>query len=202
MDCGPEHQNHFFFIRYQQFMDKLAPYIHKRTLIIGDVNTGKTERTLEILQLFLKEGYAKKIAILDLGIEPVKNIGGKMYPPEGEPLLYLTIPIKAPRLLGKDENYTLQLAEENAQNIEKLFIKFQQEKREVLFVNDATLYLQAGRLDRFIETINIASTQVINAYYVSAFSDSELTRRERKLTEDFMEICDHVITMPCHGPIV
>ena len=99
--------------------------------------------------------------------------------------------------MGKDENYTLQLAKENAQNIEKLFIKFQQEKRVVLFVNDATLYLQAGRLDRFIETINIASTQVINAYYGSAFSDSELTRRERKLTKDFMEICDHVITMPC-----
>lgn len=181
-------------------MDKLDPYIGKRTLIIGDVNTGKTGRTLEILQLFLKEGYAKKIAILDMGIEPVQNIGGKMKPPENEPVLYLTIPITAPRLMGKDENYTLQLAEENAQNIEKLFIKFQQEKREVLFVNDATLYLQAGRLERFIEILNTTSTQVINAYYGVAFSDSKLTRREKKLTEDFMKICDHVIIMPCHGP--
>ncbi len=126
-------------------MDKLNPYIGKRTLIIGDVNTGKTDRTLEILQLFLKEGYAKKIAILDMGIEPVQGIGVKMKPPEGEPVLYLTIPITAPRLMGKDENYTLQLAKENAQNIvEKLFIKFLQVKREALFVNDATLYFQAG----------------------------------------------------------
>jgi hypothetical protein len=181
-------------------MDKLNPYIGKRTLIIGDANTGKTGRALEILQLFLKEGYAKKIAILDMGIESVQGIGGKMKPPEGEPVLYLTIPITAPRLMGKDEHHALQLAEENANNIEKLFIKFQQKKREVLFVNDATLYLQAGRLERFIEILNTASTQVINAYYGSAFSDSKLTRREKKLTEDFMKTCDHVITMPCHGP--
>ena len=58
-------------------LDKLNPYIGQRTLIIGDVNTGKTDRTLEIMQLFLKEGYAKKIAILDMGIEPVQDIGGK-----------------------------------------------------------------------------------------------------------------------------
>ena len=177
-------------------MDKLTPYIGKRTLIIGDVNTGKTGRTLEILRLFLKEGYAKKIAILDMGIEPVQGIGGKMKPPKEEPVLYMTIPITAPRLMGKDENYTLGLAEENAQNIEKLFIKFQQEKREILFVNDATLYLQAGRLERFIEILNTASTQVVNAYYGNAFSNSELTRRERKLTKDFMKVCDNVITMP------
>jgi len=51
-------------------------------------------------------------------------------------------------------------------------------------------------LNRFVEMLDTASTQVINAYYGNAFIDSELTRREKQLTEDLMKICDIVITMP------
>ena len=177
-------------------MDKLDPYTGKRTLIIGDVNTGKTARSARILKLFINKGYAKKIAILDLGTDPVQGIGGKIQPPPGEPLLYLTGIISPPRLMGKNTNHTLHLANENAKTIEKMFVKLRQEKREVLFVNDATLYLQAGRLNRFIEILDTASTQVINAYYGNAFIDSELTRREKQLTEDLMKLCDTVITTP------
>jgi hypothetical protein len=177
-------------------MDKIEPYIGKRTLIIGDVKTGKTDRCMEILRLFLSKGYAKTIAILDMGTNPVQGIGGKMQPPPGEPVRYLTDAISAPRLMGKDINDTLTLAKQNARIIENLFAKLQQEKREVLFVNDATLYLQAGHLNRFVEMLDTASTQVINAYYGNAFADSELTRREKQLTEDLIKICDIVITIP------
>jgi len=176
-------------------MDNVEQYLGKRTLIVGDVNTGKTDRTLDILKLFLKKGYAKEIAILDMGTDPVQGIGGKMQPPEGEPVLYLTGAISAPRLRGKDANHTLQLAGENAQTIEQLFEKLQGGGKEILFVNDVTLYLQAGRLNRLIETLNTASTQIINAYYGNAFADSELTQREKRLTEALMKTCDHVITM-------
>ena len=177
-------------------MDKIEPYIGQRTLIIGDVKTGKTDRSLEILRLFLSNGYAKRIAILDMGTDPVQGIGGKMHPPRGEPVRYLTDAISAPRLMGKDARHTLALARQNARTIEKLFVKLRREKREILFVNDATLYLQAGRLSRFVEVLDTAATQVINAYYGSAFSDSELTQREKRLTEDLMKICDNVITIP------
>ena len=177
-------------------MDKIESYIGKRTLIIGDVKTGKTDRSMKILRLFLSSGYAKKIAILDMGTDPVKGIGGKMHPPAGRPVRYLTDTISAPRLMGKDTGHTLTLAEQNARTIEKLFVKLRQEQREILFVNDATLYLQAGHLSRFAEILNIASTLVINAFYGSAFPDSELTQREKRLTEGLMKICDIVITMP------
>lgn len=176
-------------------MDKIEQYIGKRTLIIGDVKTGKTDRSMEILRLFLGRGYAKKITILDMGTDPVQGIGGKMHPPSGQPVRYLTDAISAPRLMGKNTNHTLYLANENAKTIEKLFAKLRQEKREILFINDATLYLQAGHLNRFVEMLGTASTQVINAFYGSAFSDSELTLREKKLTEDLMRVCDHVITI-------
>jgi len=119
-----------------------------------------------------------------------------MQPPPDEPVRYLTDAISAPRLMGKDAGHTLALAEQNARTIENLFARLQQEKREVLFVNDATLYLQAGHLNRFVEMLDTASTQVILIASVEPIADSELTRREKQLTEDLIKICDIVITMP------
>jgi len=68
-----------------------------------------------------------------------------------------------------------------------LFMKFQQQKREILFVNDATLYLQAGSMECFLDMLDAASTQIINAYYGNIFADSALTRREKQLTERLMK---------------
>ncbi len=178
-------------------MDKIDHYMGRRTIIVGDVNSGKTAQTLKILNLFLQKGYAKEIAILDLAPDAIRGIGGKMEPPPDEPLLYLTASIFAPRLTGKDEYHSLQLAEKNTRAIEKLFKNFHRQKRAILFVNDTTLYLQAGDFQRFVKILDTTSTQIVNAYYGDTFLDSELTRREKKLTEDLMKICDQIIKMPC-----
>ncbi len=177
-------------------MDNIDHYMNRRTIIIGDVNSGKTSQTLNILKLFLKAGHAKKIAILDLAPGNIQGIGGKMEPPLDEPLLYLTTSILAPRLTGKDEHHTLKLAEKNATAIEKLFTKFYRQKRELLFVNDVTLYFQAGDFERFTKILDTTSTQIINAYYGHTFSDSELTRCEKNLTEELMKLCDQIIELP------
>ena len=177
-------------------MDHINHYMNRRTIIVGDVNSGKTSYTLNILELFLKAGHAGKIAILDLAPDNIQRIGGKMELPQDESLLYLTTSILAPRLTGKDEYHTLTLAKKNATAIEKLFTKFFLQKREILFVNDATLYFQAGDFDRFIKILDASSTQIINAYYGHTFSDSGLTRREKNLTEKLMKLCDQIIEMP------
>ena len=119
-----------------------------------------------------------------------------MEPPLDEPLLYLTTSILAPRLTGEDEYHTLKLAEKNATAIEKLFSKFYRQKREIVFVNDVTLYFQTGDFERFIKILDTTSTQIINAYYGHTFPDSELTRREKKSTEELMKLCDQIIEMP------
>ncbi len=177
-------------------MEQIDRYLNKRTIIVGDVNSGKTAQTLEVLQLFVQKGYAKKIAILDMGTNPVRGIGGKLHPPPKVPLLYLTASISPPRLMGKDPSHIQKLAEENVRAIERLFNTFQQQPREIVFINDATLYLQAGRLERFLGILDTTETQVINAYYGKAFRDFELTKREKKLTEDLMKTCDQVILLP------
>ena len=177
-------------------MDNINHYMNRRTIIVGDINSGKTSQTLNILKLFLKAGHAGKIAILDLAPNNIQGIGGKMEPPLDEPLLYLTTSILAPRLTGEDEYHTLKLAEKNATAIEKLFSKFYRQKREILFVNDVTLYFQAGDFERITKILDTTSTQIINAYYGHTFSDSELTRHEKKLTEELMKLCDQIIEMP------
>ena len=175
-------------------MENIDQYVNKMTLIVGDTNSGKTRRTERILKLFLTKGFAEEIAIIDLAPDPIRGIGGKMQPPSGHPLFYLTTHIYAPRLMGADENHTEKLARTNAENIEQLFSKVEELKKKILFVNDASLYLQAGDPDRFMTMLMAASTQIINAYYGKTFADSRLTRRERKRIEDLMKQCDRIIT--------
>lgn len=175
-------------------MESINQYINKRTLIIGDVNSGKTDRTLKILHVFLRAGYAKKIFVLDLAPGYRTGIGRKMTSPPDTDLIYLTSSISAPRLTGKDENHIMTLAKENAKIIESLFAKYNQQQRDILFINDVTLYFHAGNFEKISKLFYGASTVVINAYYGQTFADSELTRREKKMTKNLMKICDRVIT--------
>ncbi len=173
-------------------MGKIRKYLYKRTLIVGDVNSGKTEQTRSILLAFIRAGYAESSAILDLAPDPVQGTGGKIKIPSGRSLLYLTAAITAPRLTGKDMEHTRDLAEQNARAIESLFAKLKRQKKEVLFVNDATLYFQAGDLTKFLKVLDTAKTQIINAYYGDTFMDSELTQREKRLTEKLIKTCDEI----------
>jgi len=168
-------------------------YLNKRTLILGDVKSGKTARTLEILRGFVQAGYANRIAVIDMAPDPVRGIGGKITPPPDTPLLYLTATIAAPRLTGIDDQDTHRLAAQNARAIEALFVSLHRQPRDILFVNDASLYLQAGEFSTFLAALETASTQIINAYYGSTFADSSLTQREKHLIERLMKTCDSVI---------
>lgn len=175
-------------------MADIKQYINRKTLITGGINSGKTTRTAGILKMFCSRGYEERIAILDLAPEVFGKVGGKMVLPSPNRLYYLTGSISAPRLSGKNEVAIKKAASGNALIIEDLFAKLSECRRDILFINDATLYFHAGDFSRFAETFNLFSTSVINAYYGDFFADSELTRRERKLTEDLMKICDHVVS--------
>jgi len=172
---------------------KIAPYLGRQTVLAGDVNSGKTAKTTEILNQFLAAGYARDLAILDLAPDTVQGIGGKMLFEKDPGVLYLTGKIAAPRLMGKNETHTRELARDNAQTIETLFVDLERHSRDVLFINDLTLYLQAGNIDRILNVLQNSATTIINAYYGNSFSDSELTRRERQLTEIIMKNSDSVI---------
>ncbi len=172
----------------------IEKYRNCKTLIAGDINSGKTTLTTSILEDFVQAGYSAQTAVLDLSPEPVNGIGGKLEVDAFSSVLYLTTTVIAPRMMGKDEEHTQQLANENAKKIEQIFAEYLKQPRELLFINDATLYLQAGRFEYFLELLETSLTAIVNIYYGSTFADSELTRRERVLSDRLIEACDAIIT--------
>ena len=166
-------------------------YLNCRTLIIGDVNSGKTRLTQAIMQSLVQVGHGPEIVVLDLAPETTKGIGGKMTP-QSKDILLLTCPILPPRLTGKNENEIQRLAEQNAQRIDPLIDRAIAAKRTILIINDASLYLQAGSLKRFIAMIKTSPTVIINAYYGNSFKPAPFTNTEQKNVESLYSLCNQV----------
>ncbi len=172
-------------------MKTCRPFSGLKTLIVGDVNTGKTAYT-RLLLMECRGGQT--ILILDMAPEAVRGIGGKMSVPAAPDIHYATTQILPPRLTGKDASDSLRIASENAARIERdLLAKAEQTSADVLIINDVSLYLQAGSLDRLIRAIERFSTVIMNGYMGQSFPEGPLTRRERKQMTRLMERCDQVI---------
>ena len=178
---------------YQDVNIELDRLVNRRTLILGEVNTGKTHYTEQILKAFVEAGFAHQTAVLDLAPRTVDRIGGKMESAVQPPVLYLTDAIVAPRLTAPTNRKAEALARKNAHLIEKLFDRFYTSGRPMLFLNDATLYLQAGSFQTLVQLLQTADTAIINAYYGDTFAASPLTRRERMATERLQVRCDNLI---------
>ncbi len=173
----------------------IQQYLGRQTLLAGAVNAGKTTRTEAAVQQFLAAGYGARIVILDLAPDPVKGIGGKLWSDRLTSVEYLTDTIHAPRLMGKDNAHTLALAKENTETIQGLFKQAESTDKDILILNDVTLYLQAGEFELLCKFLDRFSTKFINAYYGTSFDDSDLSRRERELTEALMKMSDEVIAL-------
>ncbi len=171
-----------------------SDFAGRRTLILGDVNSGKTRLTAEIVAAFVADGRAAQIAVIDLAPDPVGQVGGK-FPPPAAGVLYRTCDIVPPRLTGSGDAEVAALAAANAGRIDGLIETYLRQPRPILFVNDATLYLQAGSLERFLDLLGSASTAVVNAYCGAHFPEGPLTRRERHLTGRLIHRCDRVLRL-------
>ena len=169
-------------------------FLGRKTLIVGDVNSGKTLYSLEILNAFLESGMSD-IAVLDFAPASVSGIGGKMVPPDSPGILYLTADITAPRLTGRDEHEILNLARRNAHTIERLVNTYLDHFKDILFINDITLYLHTGDIEKILKVIGLSSTAVINAYYGSTLSNMPLSAEERICVEHLMDCLDRVIRL-------
>ncbi len=176
--------------------DKPEEFLGSKTLITGDVNSGKTRYTEKIVSNLCRNGYGGHIAVLDLAPQKLGRIGGKMWlKNRPRDLLYLTCDIAPPRLTGKNADHVQQLAQANARTIESLFDPVLAAKRSILVVNDASLYLQAGQLQRLLAVITPHQTAVINAYRGETFSPAPFTQIEREQVDALAASCDRVIQL-------
>jgi hypothetical protein len=173
----------------------LKSYLEQKTLIIGDVNSGKTRLTAAFIEACCRAGLGQEIAILELSPEPVRGIGGKLPPaPCRGPQLF-TCPVIAPRLTGMDAQHILLLAEQNAREIEPLLRRIQRAESSILVVNDVTLYLQTGRLNHIADLLEVHDTAVINAYYGRSLPPAPFTERELAQVDALSAKCDRVIKL-------
>lgn len=172
-------------------------YRNRKTLIAGEVNSGKTEWTFKILrELMGCEGGP--IAVLDLAPERIQGVGGKMLlsPAEKEKVLYFSPLILPPRLTGKTAGEILALAWENCQRIEETLRALRERTFWALVINDVSLYLQGGEVESLMASVKGISTLVMNGYYGRYFGESAFSRREREQMEALMLRCDKVFHLP------
>jgi hypothetical protein len=172
-----------------------ADYDGRRTLVIGDVNTGKTRFTETILARWIAQDRSHEIVVLDLAPETQETIGGRLHLPAGFQGVLLATTITAPRLSGRDEEEADLLAHTNADAIDRLFQDPRLANGSILVINDVTLYLQAGNYDDLWAIIQPVETVLINAYYGDSFPDYRLSRQERRLTELLIKDCHQVIRL-------
>ena len=73
----------------------------------------------------------------------------------------------------------MQKARRNRREIEGLLRRLDSEPREILFINDVSLYLQAGGADALIPRIERAGTVVANGYWGEKLGGGLLSGWER-----------------------
>lgn len=166
----------------------------KKLLIIGDVNTGKTTLCRQLLADLCRRGLGGRTAIIDMAPDipealaqqrGIVGAGGYLLPPPGSGVLDLRAHLDPPRLSSTSAAEAQSKAEQNAKRIETLFEKRMPKARDILLINDVSLYLQAGSVTQLIRRAGFTRvhTLVVNSYQGERLGSGELTQREKAETE-------------------
>lgn len=169
-------------------MSQEADPLGRRILVTGDVNTGKTTQCRRWLEALCRQGLGHRIALLDLAptIPPelarargMRGVGGELRPPPERGVLDLRAPLVPPRLSSTSDAEALAKAADNAEVIDSLIAGLRPE-RDILFINDVTLYLQARTAAHLIDAADFDSrtTIIVNGYRGERLGGGELTRHE------------------------
>ena len=160
----------------------------KRILVIGDVNTGKTTLCQRWLSELCRQGLGTRIALIDMAPTVSRELalkrgiigaGGELRAPAESGVLDLRAHLEPPRLSSSTESEALEKAERNAQLIEALISRLEP-VRDILFINDVTLFLQARSAASLIEAVGFdrRTTLVVNGYRGERLGGGALTRHE------------------------
>ena len=183
-----------------------ADYLGRRSLIVGEVNSGKTTLTGQILEALLRTVAAPQVAVIDLaptispevaarsGVPP--GVGGRLNQVAVSGALYLTAPIAAPRLSARNQDQLHSAARRNKQTITALFERFVASGREILFINDLSLYLHSGSAAQLCAWFDRATTVVANGYLGRALGGGVLSDHEQQQMQKLMTCVDQTIHLP------
>lgn len=173
---------------------------------MGEVGSGKTRLTARLLEEAVGLGFREEITAIDLAPAPIKLPTGQVaggtlqdHLPPSLRIRYWRVPgIRAPRLEGKTGRQVLELAKFNARQIKPWLVRFQVSPTPILFINDASIYLQAGELDDLLDLFKRAETVVFNTYRGRLLKEDHgagISVRERALVDRLIEAADHTIEL-------
>jgi GTPase SAR1 family protein len=178
---------------------------NKKTLIVGDLGTGKTKLLIKLLNEAIEMGLGNKITIIDMAPKVImqneKKIGGTLlvYNPEVKNLRYLASEnIKAPRLLSKNAKELIFFAQENKKIIDSFFDAFIKNPSSILFINDVSIYFHLGSINPILEVLELVDTFIANGYYGRSLLEdfnTGISKKEMECMEALMEKMDIVIRL-------
>jgi len=204
---GPPRKTDGLSFRLPGAMPKPSDVLGRRILIFGEVNTGKTTLAKTILDALCAGGLSSRIAVIDMAPEipreiamerAILGVGGKLLP-RGQDVLYLAAPLKPPRLSARTQDEALRIAEENKEKIEALLEAFGPSGRDILFINDVSLYLHAGTTERLMGYVASATTIVANGYYGERLGSGIITLHEAAEMGKLIDAFPYHISLPAKG---
>jgi nucleoside-triphosphatase THEP1 len=174
----------------------------RRVLITGDVGAGKTRLTRRFLEE-AKERGLYGITVIDMAPKAVNvngtYVGGALVELAESCIKFLSSDdIKTPRLSASTAEELLRLADHNMLEVEELLRTFETEPSNTLFVNDVSIYLQRGDLERLWRTFQRAETVIANGYVGEMLEEdlsTGLSRNERRQMELLALRMDEVIRL-------
>jgi len=178
----------------------------RKLLVVGDVGSGKTALTARLLKEAIVSVGLNNVTAIDMAPERREfkgiTIGGRLIDSlNGMKDMRILVPAErlyAPRVEGHTADEVANFSEQNAESIEKLLEQYSVKPTLVLFINDVSMYLQAGRIKTLMKTLALAETLVVNCYEGVALQEdrnSGVSQRERVGLATLKGAMDCVLTL-------
>ncbi|RLG71799.1 MAG: hypothetical protein DRO23_11440 [Thermoprotei archaeon] len=176
--------------------------LNRRTLIMGELGSGKTLLTLKLVLNLISNGYGRHITILDFAPKKIGNIGGRFldfgFNPSRVFAYLIPSKIYTPRISAKSPQELLDLALRNKKNIEEVIFKYLANPTDILIINDITLYFHAGSLELIDECMMVSKTFIANAYYGEKLSfdyGTGVSAKEKSMVLELLKYMDNVVVL-------
>ena len=182
-------------------------YIGHRTLLYGELNTGKTYNTAKFVQYLLeiKNLNPKDISILDFAPKLAYfnnlKIGGRIQDYYENSVKCNNINFKGeiipPRLNAKNKNEMYSNMCHNFNKIYEIIEIYSNNPTPVLIINDISLFLHLGSNKYLINTINKSDTFFGNSYYGSSISSKFsklISIKEKRKVESLIKNVENSFT--------
>jgi hypothetical protein len=183
-------------------------YVGHRTLLYGEINTGKTFYTAKFVQYLLeiKSVNPKDISILDFAPKLTYfnklKIGGRIQDYYEKSVKCNNIKfigeIIPPRLNARNKNELYTYICHNFNKIYEIIEIYKSSPTPLLIINDISLFLHLGSYKYLINTINKSDTFFGNSYYgsfiSSQFSKLISIREKRKVESLIKNVENSLIT--------